>query len=176
MNETTAVELQDIRWTSETSKCLLMCITTSDLGAGSSMGTKYVQYRTTSTDAHKAVTLQARGKLSVRNLSPQLTICSSRGSLVVLTCPDKLCQHGECGKLLHTRGEGERLTKEILFCPGRSLSQSTAILQGPPPPPGYSTSEQGGRDFGKHGDWLITVWALPTSRSPWDGISSTGAL
>lgn len=61
-------------------------------------------YRTTSTDAHKAVTLQARGKLSVRNLSPQVTICSSRGSLVVLTCPNKLCQHGGCGKLLHTGG------------------------------------------------------------------------
>jgi hypothetical protein len=39
-----------------------------------------------------------------------------------------------------------------------------------------SSSEQGGRDFGKHGDWLITIWALPTSRSPSDGISSRGAL
>lgn len=73
----------------------------TEFGAGSSM-----KSRTTSTDAHKAVTLQARGKLSVRNLSPQLTICSSRGSLVVLTCPNKLSQHGECGKLLHTGEKG----------------------------------------------------------------------
>jgi hypothetical protein len=66
----------------------------------------YVQHTTTRTDGcSQAVTLQARGKPSVRNLSPQLTICSSRGSLVVLTCqacPNKLCQHGECGKLLHS--------------------------------------------------------------------------
>lgn len=44
MNETTQVELQDIRWTAKTSKCLLMCITTAEFGAGSSMGSKYVQY------------------------------------------------------------------------------------------------------------------------------------
>lgn len=71
-------------------------------------------YRMTSTDSHRVVTLQARGKLSVRNLSPQLTICSSRGSLVVLTCPNKLCRHGECGKLLHT-GARER-DRRRRFC------------------------------------------------------------
>lgn len=41
MNETAAVELQDIRWTGETSKCLLMCIA-AEFGAGSSTSSKYV--------------------------------------------------------------------------------------------------------------------------------------
>lgn len=41
MNETAAVELQDIRRTGETSKCLSRCIVT-EFGAGSSMSSKYV--------------------------------------------------------------------------------------------------------------------------------------